>query len=101
MLAKYYSQEIIIDPNILPLYLVGRVSRDRISQFKRTAQFNPKDYNLLLELTNNFQKVIATPNILTEVNSLANQLGELERSQCLYFFLYFPISKRNISKVVL
>lgn len=29
---------------------------------------------------------MTTPNILTEVNSLANQLGEPERSQCFLIF---------------
>ncbi|WP_334839853.1 hypothetical protein [Nostoc sp.] len=29
---------------------------------------------------------MTTPNILTEVNSLANQLGEPERSQCFAIF---------------
>lgn len=68
------------------MYLVGLVNRERIPRFKRTAQFIPEDYNLLEQIVAGFQKVIITPNILTEVNSLANQLGELERSQCLIVF---------------
>ena len=88
LLAKYYTKGIIIDTNILLLYLVGRVNRERIPRFKRTAQFVPEDYDRLLKLFNNFQKVIATPNIMTEVNSLANQLGEPERTQCLNLFTW-------------
>ncbi|MGL5944311.1 MAG: PIN domain-containing protein [Waterburya sp.] len=95
LLSKYYTKGILIDTNILLLYLVGSLNRDRISRFKRTAQFVPKDYDLLLELVNNFQKIITTPNILTEVNSLANQLGEPERSQCMNLFtgLIYQISE--------
>ena len=88
LLSKYHSKGIIIDTNILLLYLVGTVNQERISRFKRTAQFTPKYYDLLIELTNNFVKVVATPNILTEVNSLANQLGEPERSKCLRTFAW-------------
>jgi len=33
-----------------------------------------------------WRQVVTTPNILTEVNSLANQLGEPERSQCMELF---------------
>jgi len=51
LLKKYYKKGIIIDTNILLLYLVGRVNRDRIARFKRTATFLPEDYDLLLELT--------------------------------------------------
>ncbi|WP_163937201.1 hypothetical protein [Nostoc sp. UIC 10630] len=36
-----------------------------------------------------FKKLVTTPNILTEVNSLANQLGEPERSQCFTIFAQF------------
>ena len=62
------------------------VNRERIPRFKRTAQFIPEDYDLLMQIVEGFQKVITTPNILTKVNSLANQLGEPERSQCLKIF---------------
>lgn len=86
LLSKYKSKGILIDTNILLLYLVGLVNRERIPRFKRTAQFIPEDYNLFLQIVDGFQKVITTPNILTEVNSLANQLGEPERSQCLLIF---------------
>lgn len=88
LLARYYTKGILIDTNILLLYLVGRVNRERIPRFKRTAQFIPEDYDLLLQLVNNFQKIITTPSILTEVNSLANQIGEPERSQCLNIFAW-------------
>ncbi len=86
LLAKYRTRGILIDTNILLLYLVGLVNRQRIPRFKRTAQFIPEDYDLLLQIVDGFQKVITTPNIMTEVNSLANQLGEPERSQCLIIF---------------
>ncbi|HAC64777.1 MAG TPA: hypothetical protein DCF68_14905 [Cyanothece sp. UBA12306] len=33
-----------------------------------------------------FSKIITTPNILTEVNSLTNQLGEPDRSKCFTLF---------------
>lgn len=83
LLARYRQKGILIDTNILLLYFVGAINRERISQFKRTQQFVPEDYDTLLEIINYFRgKVVTTPNILTEVNSLANQLGEPERSQC-------------------
>ncbi|MBD0385897.1 MAG: hypothetical protein ICV54_05010 [Nostoc sp. C3-bin3] len=44
---------------------------------------------LLLAFIASFQKLVTTPNILTEVNSLTNQLGEPERSQCFAIFAQF------------
>ena len=37
LLARYYTKGIIIDTNILLLYLVGSTNRERITRFKRTA----------------------------------------------------------------
>jgi hypothetical protein len=86
LLSRYRQKGILIDTNILLLYFVGYVNRDRISKFKRTAQFVPEDYDLLVRIVQFFQRIVTTPNILTEVNSLMNQLGEPERSRCLMNF---------------
>jgi rRNA-processing protein FCF1 len=86
LFARYRNRELLIDTNILLLYFVGSVNRARISEFKRTQQFVPEDYDTLLKIIDYFSKIVTTPNILTEVNSLANQLGEPERSQCFAIF---------------
>jgi rRNA-processing protein FCF1 len=86
LFARYRQAGILIDTNILLLYVVGLVNKKRISSFKRTKQFTPEDYDLLSQILKFFQKIVTTPNILTEVNSLANQLGEPERSKCLELF---------------
>ncbi len=87
LLNKYRRKGILIDTNILLLYFVGAVNPSRISRFKRTNSFNVDDYTLLCDLLLAFRdEIVTTPNILTEVNSLINQLGEPERSQCLVVF---------------
>ena len=45
-----------------------------IPKFKRTSQFTVEDYVTLTEIFRYFEKRVTTPNILTEVNSLSNQL---------------------------
>ncbi|MDJ0660249.1 MAG: hypothetical protein QNJ42_12275 [Crocosphaera sp.] len=52
LLNKYQNKGIVIDTNILLLLIVGSANRKRISQFKRTQQFIPEDYDLLIELIN-------------------------------------------------
>ena len=81
----YRQRGILIDTNILLLHFVGTVNRERIS-LNRTEKFIPEDYDLLQRILTYFQKIVTTPNILTQVNSLANQLGEPERSQCFSIF---------------
>jgi rRNA-processing protein FCF1 len=86
LFQKYKQKEILIDTNILLLWFVGTVNRERISKFNRTEKFVPEYYDSLVQILSYFNKIVTTPNILTEVNSLANQLGEPERSQCLSVF---------------
>lgn len=86
LFSRYRQKGVLIDPNILLLLFVGTVNRQRISQFNRTEKFIPEDYDILQRILDYFQKIVTTPNILTEVNSLTNQLGEPERSQCFLIF---------------
>ncbi len=86
LFLRYRQRGILIDTNILLLYFVGFVNRKRISQFNRTEKFVPEDFDLLVRIFSFFQKIVTTPNILTEVNSLMNQLGEPERSRCYTIF---------------
>ena len=89
LIRRYCQKGVLIDTNILLLFLIGSVNQERITQFNRTQQFIPEDYELLLAFITKFQKLVTTPNILTEVNSLANQVGEPERSQCFAIFAQF------------
>src|SRR5258708_715636 len=58
------------------LLFVGLFDPQQIAQFKRTKQFTKQDFELLEFILAEFSTVIVTPNILTEVNSLSNQLAE-------------------------
>lgn len=83
LFKKYKQKGILIDTNILLLWFVGSVNCNRISKFNRTEKFIPEDYDVLINILGYFSKIVTTPNILTEVNSLINQIGEPERTQCL------------------
>jgi hypothetical protein len=76
LLTRYKSKGVLIDTNLLLLYFVGVYDPRRISKFKRTMTFTVEDFYLLVGFFNYFSKVVTTPNILTEVNSLANQLPD-------------------------
>lgn len=64
----------LVDSNLLLLYFVGLYDRERIRTFKRTREFTLDDFDLLLKLLTHFARVVTTPNILTEVSNLSNQL---------------------------
>lgn len=75
-IVKYSKKGLFIDTNILLLFFVGTIGKNYITTFKRTEKFVIEDYDLLLGFIDNFSKIITTPYVLTEVNSLANQLPE-------------------------
>ena len=64
---------LVIDTNLLLLYLMGVYDPKKISQFKRTQQFIEEDFRLLVKFIDLFDKakVVVTPHILTETTNLA------------------------------
>jgi rRNA-processing protein FCF1 len=74
--ARYRSAGVLVDANLLLMYFVGVFDREAIPRFKRTSQFTPEDFDLLYRFLSNFERVVTTPHILTEVSNLAGQLPD-------------------------
>ena len=81
LLKRYRRRGILVDTNILLLWFVGAANRDRIAKFSRTQDFSAEDYDLLRRILSQFDSIVTTPNILTEVNSLANKLSGNDRDK--------------------
>lgn len=71
---KYANKGILVDTGPLLLFIVGSYDKDRIEGFKHTRKYRAQDYDLLLRILRNFNRIVTTPNILTEV---CNYLGHL------------------------
>ncbi len=65
------KEGLVIDTNLLLLYLMGVYNPKKISEFKRTQQFLEEDFYLLLRFIGFFKRIVVTPHILTEVTNLA------------------------------
>lgn len=76
LLQRYRRAGVLLDSNILLLYFVGSFDPKQISRFKRTKQFTEEDYYTLLSVLGYFEKIVSTPNILTEVSNLSGQFAE-------------------------
>jgi hypothetical protein len=83
LIHQYRNKGLLIDTNLLLLYFVGMYDQDRIPKFKRTMAFTTDEFLLLTVIFNEFDKIITTPNILTEVSNLCGQLPGNLRS---YFY---------------
>src|SRR5579871_833726 len=76
LIEKHKAKGVLVDTNLLVLLLVGAVNQERILNFKRTADFDIKDYKLLVRLMNWFGRLISTPHVLSQVSDLANLSGK-------------------------
>jgi hypothetical protein len=85
LFQQYATRGMLVDTNILLLYCVGSCDRKLIG-WKRLAAFTLLDFELLLRVWPLFAKIVTTPNILTEVNSLAGQLGGTDKERCFQKF---------------
>jgi len=90
MISKYRGKGAIIDSNLLLLYFVGLYDPEQIHRFKRTKAYSVEDFILLARLLTCFNRLVTTPNILTEVSNLSGQLREPIKSS------YFQEFKKQV-----
>jgi hypothetical protein len=76
LIEKHRAKGVLVDTNLLVLFLVGKVSRKRILNFKRTGDFTIEDFDLLVRLIGWFGKLIATPHVLSQVSDLTDLTGD-------------------------
>ncbi len=86
-----------IDANLLLLLVVGSVSLDAIARHRRLREFTQDDYGILIHLIDRVDRVLVTPNTLTETSNLLGLHGEPERSR---FFERFRFIIEETDEIV-
>lgn len=72
---------LFIDANLLVLLVVGSVGRDLITKHRRLrGAYTAEDYDILVDLISPVNRVLVTPNTLTEASNLLAYHAEPERS---------------------
>ena len=77
------SGPLLIDTNLLVLFIVGAADREYIPKHKKLTAFTVEDYDTLLGIVSGASEVLVTPNTLTETSNLAAYIGEPARSRVL------------------
>ena len=65
------AKAVVLDANLLVLFVVGIASPSYIAKHKRLAAYTENDFALLTDLLSAAGSVIVTPNIVTETSNLA------------------------------
>jgi hypothetical protein len=76
-------ETLFVDTNLLLVLLVGALDLSQVDRFKRTRAYSREDYALLAAFVGEFQRMLTTPNVLTEVSNLLGQLAEPLRRRAL------------------
>lgn len=73
LLRSYRQRGVLIDSNLLLLYVVGLVDPQLIERFQRTRNLTRSDFDLLEHVLKPIKRIATTPNILTDVGNLGDQ----------------------------
>ncbi|MCE6993179.1 hypothetical protein [Dyadobacter sp. CY323] len=107
LISNNLNKRILVDANLLILYLIGTFDRSQVETDKNTRAYTCEDFDLLRKLLIN-SKIVVTPNILTEVSNLASSSNELSKQRLFAYMgklfeqvgeVYIP--SNNINKQVL
>lgn len=69
---------VLIDTNVVLLYLVGSLDTSLIRNFSRTSMFTENDFEHVSKFVDYFDYKISTPNVLTEVSDLIDNRQDLQ-----------------------
>lgn len=62
IIQVYSLKGLLIDTNLLLLYIIGSFNIELIGRFKRTAQFTTDDFDIVSDFLSLFVKKITTPH---------------------------------------
>ena len=82
---------IIVDANLLLLWIVGLASPNYIHKHRRLQAYTVDDFELLWNILSRARKIILTPNTLTETSNLAGYIAEPARTEI--FYILFALIK--------
>lgn len=78
LVQKYKQKGLLVDTNILLLYIVGSFDIDLIQNFKRTDIFSRDDFEKVSKFIDFFNIKIVVPHVLTQVSDFINNRQNLQ-----------------------
>ena len=85
LISRYKNKGIVVDTNLLLLYLIGSFDQEIIIKFKRTQVYTKEDFVTLSKFLKHFV-IISNPNIITEISNLSDTLNRQTEYRLFNFF---------------
>jgi hypothetical protein len=73
------ARRILLDSNLLVLFLIGSFDPALIGKHKRTRDYTLEDFGLLRAIVASKTSLVTTPNVTAEASNLVSQIGEPAR----------------------
>lgn len=74
LISKHSARGILVDTNVLLLYLFGRYQPDTVGQRKRLEHYSLEDADLIIQFLSRFGRILTTQHVLAETSNLARQI---------------------------
>ena len=87
---------VVLDTNLLLVWLVARTDEDLFQIYKRVKGFTREDARLLQELVTPFRQILTTPHILSETSNFIDQAPSWRRSALVDQFKRFIVETAEI-----
>jgi uncharacterized membrane protein len=81
MVAKHRRRGVLLDTNVLLLFIFSAFMPDKIAGSKRLAKYDNDASRLLQTFVQHFDKIITTKHVLAETSNLAHLPHVLSRRQ--------------------
>jgi len=88
--------DVVIDSNIFILFLVGQINENKIKNYTRNSIYSKEDYYFLINILSKYDRIITSPNILTEVDNILNRITGDDKYR--YLAIVKNIYKQTIEK---
>lgn len=81
LINKYRNRGLLIDTNLLLLLIIGIFDKQFIGNYSRLNKYDDEDFEILKVFVGEFNKLIITPHILTELSNLSFFIKEPKLSE--------------------
>jgi hypothetical protein len=102
VIARYKTRGVLVDSSLLVVYLVGTFDRRHLVNCRAIkSSFSYPEFRLLSTIIGQFDIMITTPHVLTEVSNLAGKLPSALHSKFRAFFatIIAKFAEQNVRAV--
>ena len=93
---KYRRKGIIIDTNVMLVYIVGIYDHNYLPKFNKTRGYDREVFEYIYSVLAQFRRHIITPHILTELSNLSPKIRDNKQGKKIA--VYFDVFRRVLER---